>query len=97
VHNLDIKYENYYKSHYADESIDPADELRAKELNEIITKALNSLPEKCRQIFEMSRNEGLKYHEIADQLSISIKTVEANMGKALKHFRIYLKDYAEAI
>jgi len=96
VHNLDIKYENYYKSHYADESIDPADELRAKELNEIITKALNTLPEKCRQIFEMSRNEGLKYHEIANQLSISIKTVEANMGKALKHFRVYLKEYAEA-
>lgn len=97
VHNLDLKYENYYKTHYSDESIDPSDELRAKELNEIILKALNSLPEKCRQIFEMSRNEGLKYHEIADHLSISIKTVEANMGKALKHFRIYLKDYAEAI
>jgi RNA polymerase sigma-70 factor (ECF subfamily) len=97
VHNLDLKYETYYKSHYNDEGIDPVDELKAKELNEIITTALNSLPEKCRQIFEMSRYEGLKYHEIANKLSISIKTVEANMGKALKHFRIYLKDYAEAI
>ncbi|OFX89228.1 MAG: hypothetical protein A2W99_02200 [Bacteroidetes bacterium GWF2_33_16] len=97
VHNLDLKYENYYKSHYNDESINPADELKAKELNERITQALNSLPEKCRQIFEMSRYDGLKYHEIANKLSISIKTVEANMGKALKHFRIYLKDYAEAI
>jgi len=97
VHNLDLKYESYYKSHYNDESIDPVDELKAKELNEIITTALNTLPEKCRQIFEMSRYEGLKYHEIANKLSISIKTVEANMGKALKHFRIYLKDYAEAI
>ena len=97
VHNLDLKYESYYKAHYSDESIDPASELRAKELNERITKALNTLPEKCRQIFEMSRNDGLKYHEIANKLSISIKTVEANMGKALKHFRVYLKDYAEAI
>ncbi|MGE0090069.1 MAG: RNA polymerase sigma-70 factor [Bacteroidales bacterium] len=97
VHNLDLKYENYYKSHYNEESIDPSEELRAKELDTIISKALSSLPEKCRQIFEMSRNDGLKYHEIAAKLSISIKTVEANMGKALKHFRVYLKDYAEAI
>ena len=36
-------------------------------------------------------------HEIAEKLSISIKTVEANMGKELKHFRLYLKDYAEAV
>ncbi|MDA3952685.1 MAG: RNA polymerase sigma-70 factor [Bacteroidales bacterium] len=95
--SLDIKYENYYKSHFVNESISPADELNAKELSNVINKALNSLPERCREIFKMSRYEGLKYHEIADKLSISIKTVEANMGKALKQFRIYLKDYAEAV
>jgi len=95
--SLDIKYENYYKSHYVNESISPAEELDAKELSKVINKALNSLPERCRQIFKMSRYEGLKYHEIADKLSISIKTVEANMGKALKHFRAHLKDYAEVV
>ena len=95
--SLDIKYENYYKSHYVNESISPADELDAKELSKVINKALNSLPERCREIFKMSRYEGLKYHEIADKLSISIKTVEANMGKALKRFRSYLKDYAEVV
>jgi len=95
--NLDIKYENYYKSHYSNESISPADELNAKELSKVIDKALNSLPEKCRMIFKMSRNEGLKYHEIAEKLEISIKTVEANMGKALKHFRMHLKEYAELV
>ena len=97
VRSLDTKYETYYKSHYANESINPVDELNAKELSIVINKALNSLPEKCRIIFTMSRDEGLKYHEIAEKLSISIKTVEANMGKALKHFRTYLKDYAEAV
>ncbi|MCK5170550.1 MAG: RNA polymerase sigma-70 factor [Bacteroidales bacterium] len=95
--SLDIKYENYYKSHYVNESISPADELDAKELSKVVNKALNSLPERCREIFKMSRYEGLKYHEIAEKLSISIKTVEANMGKALKHFRFHLKDYAEAV
>jgi RNA polymerase sigma-70 factor (ECF subfamily) len=95
--SLNIKYENYYKSHYVNDSISPVDELNAKELREIIDKALSSLPEKSRLIFKMSRDEGLKYHEIAEKLSISIKTVEANMGKALKQFRVYLKEYAEAV
>lgn len=95
--SLDIKYENYYKSHYENSSITPSDELNAKELSDVINKALNSLPERCREIFKMSRYDGLKYHEIAEKLSISIKTVEANMGKALKHFRSHLKDYAEAV
>lgn len=95
--SLDIKYENYYKSHYVNESISPVDELNAKELSLVINKALNSLPERCKTIFKLSRDEGLKYQEIADKLSISIKTVEANMGKALKQFRHYLKEYAEAV
>lgn len=95
--SLDVKYENYYKSHYSNESISPADELNAKELSKVIDKALNSLPERCQKIFKMSRYEGLKYHEIASKLEISIKTVEANMGKALKHFRGYLKEYAEMV
>ncbi|HEX7492665.1 MAG TPA: sigma factor-like helix-turn-helix DNA-binding protein, partial [Bacteroidales bacterium] len=38
-------------------------------------------------IFTMSRFEGLKYTEIAEKLSVSVKTVEANMGRALKEFR----------
>ncbi len=95
--SLDIKYENYYKTHYVNESLSPVDELNAKELSIVINKALNSLPERCKTIFKLSRDEGLKYHEIADKLSISIKTVEANMGKALKQFRHYLKEYAEAV
>jgi RNA polymerase sigma-70 factor (ECF subfamily) len=97
VHNLDMKYEKYYKTQPLKDSISPADVMNAKELNVIIHKALNTLPEKARIIFKMSRYDGLKYHEIATKLSISIKTVESNMGKALKHFRSYLKDYAEAV
>lgn len=77
----------------SDEQGDPAQTLEADELSEIIDKTLNQLPERNRKIFIMSRFEGLKYNEIANELSISVKTVEANMGKALKLFRANLKDY----
>jgi len=65
----------------------PADILNFKELQERISGILQRLPERCGQIFYMNRFEGMKYAEIAERLSISVKTVEANMGKALKEFR----------
>jgi RNA polymerase sigma-70 factor (ECF subfamily) len=64
-----------------------------KELEEKIRDAMNALPQQCRTIFQLSRFEGLKYQEIADQLGISIKTVENQMGKALKQLRVKLIDY----
>lgn len=67
------------------------------ELEAKIQEALQSLPEQCRLIFKMSRFEELKYQEIADQLCISIKTVESQMGKALKLMRVKLKDYLPLI
>lgn len=66
---------------------DPIEILKYKELHEKIAIIIGKLPERCGRIFCMSRFEGLKYAEIAEELSISIKTVEANMGKALKVFR----------
>ncbi|HOY07579.1 MAG TPA: RNA polymerase sigma-70 factor [Saprospiraceae bacterium] len=65
----------------------------ASELNERIQQALQALPPECRRIFELSRFEELKYREIADQLGISIKTVETQMGKALRLMRTELADY----
>jgi RNA polymerase sigma-70 factor, ECF subfamily len=68
-------------------SEDPVDIIRYKELQEKINLILERLPGRCSQIFCMNRFEGLKYNEIAEKLSVSVKTVEANMGKALKEFR----------
>jgi RNA polymerase sigma-70 factor (ECF subfamily) len=65
----------------------PVDILQYKELQSKIARTIEKLPERCGQIFCMNRFEGLKYAEIADKLSISVKTVEANMGRALKEFR----------
>jgi RNA polymerase sigma-70 factor (ECF subfamily) len=64
-----------------------------KELETRIEKALNTLPEQCKLIFSMSRFEELKYREIADILNISIKTVENQMGKALRLMRHNLSDF----
>jgi len=63
------------------------------DLQKKIEESIDSLPEKRRKIFRLSREEGLKYREIAEKLNISIKTVEAQMGLAIKHLRNKLKDY----
>ncbi len=67
--------------------------LELNELKDKLRTALNELPEQCRTIFQLSRFEELKYREIADQLGLSIKTVENQMGKALKLLRIKLVDF----
>jgi RNA polymerase sigma-70 factor (ECF subfamily) len=65
----------------------PSEMLQYSELQAKVARILERLPERCGKIFCMNRFEGLKYSEIAEKLSVSIKTVEANMGKALKEFR----------
>jgi len=67
------------------------------ELEERIQQAIEHLPEQCRLVFKLSRFEELKYSEIAEQLEISVKTVENHMGKALKIMREQLKDYLPSI
>jgi len=64
-----------------------------KELEAKIADALSRLPAQCRMIFQMSRFEELKYREIAERLNLSVKTVENQMGKALKIMRTHLSDY----
>jgi RNA polymerase sigma-70 factor (ECF subfamily) len=66
----------------------PADStLEYKELNNIVVSAINDLPEKRKQIFLMIREEELSYKEIAEKLSISVKTVETHMRLALQQLR----------
>jgi RNA polymerase sigma-70 factor (family 1) len=58
-----------------------------RELDIAVSRSIASLPKQCRLIFELSRDHGLKYREIALKLRISVKTVETQMGRALKHLR----------
>jgi RNA polymerase sigma-70 factor (ECF subfamily) len=65
----------------------------AGELSEAVQETIRGLPPRCREIFELSRVHGLKYAEIAESLGISQKTVEAQMGKALKIMRERLAEW----
>lgn len=96
----ELKHEQVKQKYFANESIkeeaksEPADHLAIhEELEDKIRAAIQTLPEQCRLIFTMSRFEELKYQEIADQLNLSVKTVENQMGKALKIMRAQLKEY----
>lgn len=69
------------------------DYIEEAELNNRINKLINNLPERCREVFTLCRFEGMKYKQIADQMGISVKTVEMQMGIALKRLREGLPDY----
>jgi RNA polymerase sigma-70 factor (ECF subfamily) len=72
---------------------DPHDMLEYKELEDLVNRALNKLPERRLRIFRMHRFEGKKYAEIAGDLSLSVKTVEAEISKALQTLRKEIENY----
>ena len=74
-------------THIASQYSDSQETMVEMELSKTIEYSISRLPKQCRLIFELSREHGLKYREIASQLKISIKTVETQMGRALKHLR----------
>ena len=102
VHNRSLNYIRDHKkivqfdapqneselAHY----LESQDHLESSEAEGRINRALDSLPDKCREIFLMNRFDGLKYREIAEKLDISIKTVETQMSRALKTLRERLSD-----
>jgi RNA polymerase sigma-70 factor, ECF subfamily len=85
-------YTMQVQKEYAEEN-DPEIRLGTRDLEDKIRLALNELPEQCRTIFQLSRFESMKYQEIAGQLGLSVKTVENQMGKALKRLRLKLAEY----
>ena len=95
---IEQDYQNYTESrlagneqlYYSDMLGNPDQQLIMKELQQQIDAVLDSIPERSREVFLMSRNEGLKNREIAEKLNISIKVVERHIGRALKALHTYL-------
>lgn len=88
-----LAYDAYAMKQQVYEKSSATSKVQLSELQQKIQVALNDLPQQCRTIFQMSRFREMKYQEIADELGLSVKTVEAQMGKALKVMRKKLADY----
>lgn len=91
--NKKFNRDEYILEAHSETNWQNSDILIEAEIKAKINETLNQLPGKCKQVFIMNRYEGLKYREIAEQLGISVKTVEVQMSKALKLFRKNLEEY----
>jgi RNA polymerase sigma-70 factor (family 1) len=107
VHNESLNYLKHQKVkasfnvYYAGQ-LDLEDEqashkVATAELQKRIDDAMSELPQQCRTIFQLSRFEQLKYQQIADHMGLSIKTVENQMGKALRVMRQKLAEFLPII
>ena len=86
-------YRTWNKTISFEPGVSPEDGIIVSELEQKIREAIDRLPLERRKVFILSRYDGLSYAEIADKLGISVKTVENQMGKALKTLREELQDY----
>lgn len=94
-HLKHLKVRDNYRQYVMDrmeEAEEPIEE-SVENIENKIHEAIDKLPPQCARIFRLSRLEGLKYREIAEHMGLSIKTVEVQMGKALKLLREDLKEY----
>lgn len=81
------------KTEESESDSNPEQQMEYNELERIINETLKKMPERRRNIFRMHRFEKRKYSEIAESLSVSIKTVESEMTKALYSLRIEIEHY----
>jgi RNA polymerase sigma-70 factor, ECF subfamily len=91
--NIVLAHERAETQRLSWDSSENEEEMGDMELETAVLNAIAELPPQRQKIFSMSRVDGMKYHEIADKMGLSIKTVEAQMGTALKQLRVKLKDY----
>jgi len=91
------EHESYSMAFDLSENTDTENYVLFSDLQGQLDKAIAKLPEVCREAFEMNRLEGLKYREIAERLSVSERTVEVRIGKALGLLRNHLEEFLTAI
>lgn len=88
-----LRYESMIRASSLEFVSETEEYLLWSELETQLNDALERLPAPLAEVFTMSRNEGLKYHEIADRKGVSVRTVEERMSKALSFLRETLKEY----
>ena len=81
------------KYHYYNFEEDPFPTIFMAEINEIVEKVMENLSPQTKEIFQMSRNQGMKNSEIAEKLDLSIRTVEKHIYQTLKVLKKHLVDY----
>lgn len=94
---IKTKYQDFAAYTMNTQHLPASSKVEMTELEYNLGLALNELPEQCRTIFQMSRFEELKYREIAERLGLSVKTIENQMGKALRILRLELADFLSLI
>jgi RNA polymerase sigma-70 factor (ECF subfamily) len=96
VEQYSIEYlaniEGEERLYYADFAFESEYKMLYQELNEQINYIINHLSKRCKEVFILSRFEGLKHKEIAERLQISTKSVEKHISKALSSFSTHFKD-----
>jgi len=103
VHNRCLNYIKHqlHKNKYSDKAylemkkleLESTEDYQNKELEEKVHFAISELPDRCKEVFQMSRFEGKKNKEISEHLGISVKAVEANITRALSSLRESLDKY----
>lgn len=94
---IKTKYQDFASYSMNKQHLPASSRVEMTELEYNLSLALNELPEQCRTIFQMSRFEELKYREIAERMGLSVKTIENQMGKALRILRLELADFLSLI
>ena len=89
-HHIDKESVDVYEVEWIPISENPENDLLEKEYRELIQDAINSLPEKCKEVFRLVFSDELKHKDIAELLNISKKTVEAHIAKAYKRIASYI-------
>lgn len=86
------RHQEFVLQSHNDTGYDTDEYIFYSELRERLQGALEKLPPDCRETFELSRERGLKYKEIAEKQNVSVRTVEVRISKAVSLLRLFLKD-----
>lgn len=89
----ELKLKEIEMSYYSSDNIEGGT-VFMKDVEELYARTVNDLPDKCREIFILSREQDVKAAEIAEKLGVSVRTVENQIYKALKIMRHAMREYA---